>query len=169
MPAENRSLQPLLGQKSISLKSRTEGVICLCRLQQWVINWQRSKHCTRMPIKALYQLWEPWTMREYFTDIHSDFKKCYLNTERSSINSTFNASVEGIPTYSAAETAERISMDQPKAALWEVIQANNISFQHFLGTAVPGLQEELKSPSERWCNCIWQLPSSHAMQGRHRT
>lgn len=128
MPAENRSLQPLLGQKSISLKSRTEGVICLCRLQQWVINWQRSKHCTRMPIKALYQLWEPWTMREYFTDIHSDFKKCFLNTERSSINSTFNASVEGIPTYSAAETAERISMDQPKAALWEVIQANNISF-----------------------------------------
>lgn len=128
MPAENRSLQPLLGQKSISLKSRTEGVICLCRLQQWVINWQRSKHCTRMPIKALYQLLEPWTMRQYFTDIHFDFKKCFLNTECSSINYTFNASVEVIATHSAAETAERSSMDQPKTALWEVIQANSISF-----------------------------------------
>lgn len=77
MPAENRSLQPLLGQKSISFKSQTEGVICLCRLQQWVINWQRSKHCVRMPIKSLYWLLEPWTRGEYFTDVQFDFKKCF--------------------------------------------------------------------------------------------
>lgn len=56
VPAENRSLQPLLGQKTISLKRWTEGVICPCRLQQWVINWQRSKHCSRMPIKSLHWL-----------------------------------------------------------------------------------------------------------------
>lgn len=74
---ENRSLQPLLRQKSISLKSWTEGVICLCRLQQWVINWQRSKHCTRMPIKSLCWLLEPRTTGEYFTDTHFDFKKCF--------------------------------------------------------------------------------------------
>lgn len=59
VPAENRSLQPLLGQRSISLRSRTKGVICLCRLQQWVINWQGSKHCTRMSIKSLYRSLEP--------------------------------------------------------------------------------------------------------------
>lgn len=77
VPAENRSLQPLLGQKSISLKSRTEGAICLRRLQQWVITWQRSRRCTRIPIKSLYWLLEPRTTGEYFTDSHFDFKKCF--------------------------------------------------------------------------------------------
>lgn len=77
VPAENRSLQPLLGQKSISLKSRTEGAICPRRLQQWVITWQRSRHCTRIPIKSLYWLLEPRTTGEYFTDTHFDFKKCF--------------------------------------------------------------------------------------------
>lgn len=90
---ENRSLQPSLGQKSITLRRGTKGVICLCRLQQRVINWQGSKHCTRMSIKSLYQSLEP-QLQDSTLLILTLISKMFLNVDSSRIKHTSNAFIK---------------------------------------------------------------------------
>lgn len=149
VPAENRSLQPLLGQKSIRLRRRAKGVICLCRLQQWVINWQGSKHCTRMPIKSLYWSLEPQPQES--TSLTLWFQKMFLNMESSSIKHTFNAFIKVIPTHLASSTQERSSTERPRTTPWEITEASSISFL-VNSRASANSRTQVKSLSEKWWN-----------------
>lgn len=147
-PAENRSLQPLPGQKSIRLRSRTKGVICLCRLQQWVINWQGSKHCTRMPIKSLYQSLEPQPQESILLILW--FQKKFLNMESSSIKHTFNEFIKVILTHLASSTQER-GKEWPRTTQWEITEASSISFLANSHASANG-RTQVKSLSGKWWN-----------------
>lgn len=126
VPAENRSLQPLLGQRSISLRSRTKGVICCadcsngsftgrdpstaqeCQLSHCTGHWSHSHR----RVLYWYSLW---------------FQKMFLNMESSSINHTFNVFIKVISTQLASSTQERSSTERPRTTQREITEASSIS------------------------------------------
>lgn len=139
-----------LGRSPFRLRSRTKGVICLRRLQQWVISWQGSKHYIRMSIKSLYGHWSHNHKRVlYWYSLW--FQKMFSNMESSSINNTFNAFIKVIPTHLASSTQERSSTEPPSTTQWEI--QGQPAFQLLVNSRASAEDRtQVKSLSEKWLN-----------------